>query len=165
MNVLQAGAGYELPRGEEIPTQDERTMATLAHALQLVGGCIAPLVIFLVKRDSRFVQFHALQALLLQIVYLVLIGVGMVGWFVMIFSTVVLHPGPKEAAPPAIFLLFPFIWMGTIGLWAILLAVAIAFAIKAGRGEWAEYPLLGKWARRMLAIGPNGRVLDMSGQF
>ena len=165
MSVLQTGPGNELTGGEKVPSQDERTMATLAHALQLVGGCIAPLVIFLVKRDSRFVQFHALQALLLQIVYLVLVGVGMASWFVMIFSTIVLHPGPKEAAPPAIFFLFPFLWMGTMGLWAILLAVAIAFAIKAGRGEWAEYPLLGKWARRMLAIGPNGRELKMSGQF
>ncbi len=46
---------------ELVPTQDERTMGTLAHVLQLVGGWIAPLVIFLVKRNSRFVSFHALQ--------------------------------------------------------------------------------------------------------
>jgi uncharacterized membrane protein len=48
-------------------TQDERTMAVLAHALQLVGGWIAPLVIFFVKRQSRFVSFHALQVLFLQL--------------------------------------------------------------------------------------------------
>jgi hypothetical protein len=33
-------------------TQDERTMGTLAHVLQLVGEWIAPLVICLVKRNS-----------------------------------------------------------------------------------------------------------------
>ena len=50
-------------------TPDERTMATLAHALQLIGAWIAPLIIFLIRRQSRFVSFHALQALLLQIVH------------------------------------------------------------------------------------------------
>jgi uncharacterized membrane protein len=44
-------------------TSDEKTMATLAHVLQLVGGWIAPLIIYLVKRDSKFVAFHAMQAL------------------------------------------------------------------------------------------------------
>jgi len=54
------------------PRQDERTMALLAHVLQLVGWWIPPLVIFLVKRDSRFVSFHALQPLLLQIIWMVI---------------------------------------------------------------------------------------------
>jgi hypothetical protein len=34
-------------------------MATLAHALQLIGSWIAPLIIFLIRRHSRFVSFHA----------------------------------------------------------------------------------------------------------
>ena len=55
-------------------TQDERTMATLANALQVVGWWIAPLIIFLIHRKSRFVSFHALQALLLQIAYLIFDG-------------------------------------------------------------------------------------------
>ena len=49
------------------PTQDERTMATLAHVLQMVGGFLAPLIIFFIRRESRFVSFHALQVLFLQI--------------------------------------------------------------------------------------------------
>ena len=49
------------------PTLDERTMAILAHMLQIVGLWIAPLIIFVIKRESRFVSFHALQALLLQV--------------------------------------------------------------------------------------------------
>jgi uncharacterized membrane protein len=60
-----------IENSESVVTQDERTMATLAHALQVVGWWIAPLIIFLIHRKSRFVSFHALQALLLQIVYMV----------------------------------------------------------------------------------------------
>src|SRR5689334_25422995 len=53
------------------PTQEERTFGTLSHALQMAGGWIAPLVIFLSKKQqSRFVAFHSLQALLLQLSFL-----------------------------------------------------------------------------------------------
>ena len=56
------------------PTLDERTMAILAHMLPIVGLWIAPLIIFVVKRESRFVSFHALQALLLQVTYMFLMA-------------------------------------------------------------------------------------------
>ena len=95
----------------EAPSQEKRTMATMAHVLQLVGWWIAPLVIFAVKRQSKFVSFHALQALLLQIVHMVLIGAFMVAWFTLIFSAIVMHPLPKNAPlPPAIF--FCCLWYG-----------------------------------------------------
>lgn len=143
-----------------VPDQDERTMATLAHVLQLVGWWIAPLVIFAIKRQSKFVSFHALQALLLQIAQMIVFSVVLVAWFALIFSTVILHPVPKNAPPPpAIFVLFPLIWLVMMSLWALLITVAVVYGIKAGRGEWAEYPLLGKLARRMLQLGPGGAPL------
>ena len=49
-------------------------MAILAHMLQIVGLWIAPLIIFVVKRESRFVSFHALPALLLQVTYMFLMA-------------------------------------------------------------------------------------------
>jgi uncharacterized membrane protein len=144
----------------ENPSQDERTMATLAHVLQLVGWWIVPLVIFLVKRESRFVRFHALQALMLQLVYMAMFAVCIVGWFALIFSTIVQHPAPKGGAPPpAIFLVFPLFWLGFMGMYVLLTVTAIVFGIRAGRGEWAAYPLLGAWARKMLRIAPDGREL------
>ena len=42
--------------------------------LQIMLWWIAPLAIFLIKRDSKFVSFHALQALLLQAVYVLTIS-------------------------------------------------------------------------------------------
>jgi len=39
------------------------------------------------------------------------------------------------------------------------LVIAIMYCIKAGRGEWAEYPVLGRLARKILKIGPNGSVV------
>ncbi len=130
-------------------------MATLAHALQLIGSWIAPLIIFLIRRRSRFVSFHALQALLLQVVHTIIVVVLMVLWFSTIFS-VVFHQTSGKAPdfPPMFFILFPLVWLCFMGLWVGTLIIAILYAIKAGRGEWADYPVLGKLARKMLKMGP-----------
>lgn len=134
-------------------------MAILAHVLQVVGWWIAPLIISLVKRESRFVSFHALQALFLQIAYMLLFGIFMVAWFAGIFLVIGNASTTKGSAPPTgLFILMPLIWLAFMGLWAAMLVIAIVFGLKAGRGEWAEYPLLGGLTRRVLKIGPGGAV-------
>jgi uncharacterized membrane protein len=136
-------------------TPDERTMATLAHALQLIGWWIAPLIIFLIRRNSRFVSFHALQALLLQIVHVIIVVVLMVLWFATIFTTVFQQTSGKPPEfPPALLILVPLVWLGFMAMWVGTLTIAILYAIKAGRGEWADYPVLGKLARKMLKMDP-----------
>jgi uncharacterized Tic20 family protein len=135
------------------PTQDERTMATLAHVLQMVGGFIAPLIIFFIRRESRFVSFHALQVLFLQIVYILFSMVFMVAWFGLIFGTVFSQAGHSQGQPPPMFfLIFPLVWVFFMLAWVTVLVAAIVYGIKAGRGEWADYPVLGRWARRVLNI-------------
>ena len=142
-------------------TPDERTMATLAHALQLIGSWIAPLIIFLIRRRSRFVAFHALQALLLQIVHTIIVLALMMLWFTTIFTIVFHQTGGKPPEfPPALFVLFPLVWLGFMVMWVGTLIIAILYAIKAGRGEWADYPVLGKLARKILKMGPTeGRIV------
>jgi uncharacterized protein len=142
------------------PTQDERTMALLAQVLQLVGWWIAPLIIFLIKRESKFVSFHALQVLLLQIACMIVSGAFTVLFFISFFTTMAHPTGGNNAPPPAFFVLFPLAWLGFMGMWVAMLVVAIVYGIKAGRGEWAEYPLLGRLARRFLKIGPGGAPLQ-----
>jgi uncharacterized membrane protein len=141
------------------PTQDERTMATLAHALQIVLSWIGPLVIFLIRRESRFVSFHALQALLLQIVQVVVIAVSFVGWFILMFTTLFINGTSKPPGnPPAtLFLVFPLLWLLLMATWITVFVLVIVYAVKANHGEWAEYPVLGRLARRLLKIGPGGR--------
>jgi uncharacterized membrane protein len=136
-------------------------MGTLAHVLQLVGGWIAPLVIFLVKRNSRFVSFHALQALLLQALYFFVVMLMMGGFFAVVISGIAFHQpaAQNNAFPPGFIFFFPVIWLGMMGWWVFMLVVTIVYGIKAGRGEWAEYPVLGPLARRILKIGPGGEFL------
>ena len=149
---------------QKVPiTQDERTMATLAHALQVVGWWIAPLIIFLVNRKSRFVSFHALQALLLQIANLIVMAGFMVLWFVMIFATIAQQSADKNAPPVALFVLMPIVWLGFMGMWTFVLVIAIVYAVRAGRGEWANYPLIGRIARRMLKMDQGEVTVSATG--
>lgn len=50
------------------PSSDERTMAILSHILTLVAPILAPLIIYLIKKDeSKWVADHARESLNFQI--------------------------------------------------------------------------------------------------
>lgn len=135
-------------------TQDEKAYAGLAHALMTCTWWIGPLVIYLTKKESRFVGFHAMQALLWQIIFTVLYFVSIAAWMVVIFSTVALHPQntPNAPFPIAIFIVMPIFWLFVMGAWAITLILAIMYCLKAMRGEWAAYPVIGRWARKIVGM-------------
>jgi uncharacterized membrane protein len=144
---------------EAATTSEERTMAVLAHILQLVGGWIAPLVIFFVKRQSRFVSFHALQVLLFEALCILFTMLVMGGVFAGILLGIAAGNLPAEHGsrlPPLFFTFFVVFWLGFVLLWFLRLLLAIVYGVRAGRGEWAEYPVLGRLARKILNIGPGG---------
>lgn len=135
------------------PTEDERNFAMLAHLLQFFAGFVPPLVIFLVKRKSRFVAFHALQALLWQAAYLLIIMLGMMAIFASVFGMILhqQHAGGANNAPPmAFFVGFGSFWLLIMIGWFGNLVLAIVYSIKAYHGKWANYPIFGRLARRIL---------------
>ena len=144
------------------PTQDERTMATLAQVLQLVGSWIAPLIILIVRRQSSFVSFHALQALLLQTLYMFVMIFCVFGFFVFGLTGFLASSRTSGEPPVAFFFLFPVIWLVMMGFGLLMIVTGIVYGIKAGRGEWAESPVLGGLARRILKLGPGGTPLPVS---
>ena len=96
------------------PTNDERTMALLSHVLTFLFPLLAPLVIYLLKKDeSAFVAAHAKESLNFQI-SLILIC------FVLIITLV------------GILLL----WIVGI-IWAILVIIA---TVRASEGKLYRYP-------------------------
>ncbi len=139
------------------PTPEERTLAMLAHVLQTFSWFIGPLVLYLVKRDSRFVAFHAIQALIWQAAFFALSIISTAVWFVVIFSSVLTHPGPKPpgGSPPWFFIPFALIWLVMMGGWILGLILGIVYGIKANQGEWAGYPIIGRWARRLARVPPE----------
>src|SRR3954447_13119498 len=56
------------------PTSDEKTLALISHIVTVVSQFIAPLIIYLVKKDeSSFVAAHAKESLNFQLTVLIAI--------------------------------------------------------------------------------------------
>jgi uncharacterized Tic20 family protein len=130
-------------------------MALLVHVLSIFTGFWAPLIIYLIKRDSKFISFHALQSLVWHVLYMVgtmLFVFALFFIFIATFMTHIVAQNGAGAPPVALFMVFPFFWLGMILLWAVNLLLGILFAIKANAGEWAMYPLVGRWALRSVGV-------------
>jgi len=97
------------------PSESDRILAALCHGSTIIGfAVIAPLVVyFLQQKGSPFVRFHAIQAMIFQLVAFVLV-------FVLAFMT---------CGVGAILILPWFLFE----LW---------MAYRAFQGEWAAYPLM-----------------------
>ncbi|MEM9204363.1 MAG: DUF4870 domain-containing protein [Actinomycetota bacterium] len=97
---------------------DDKTLALLAHILTLVVGFLAPLVIFLMKKDeSPYVRHHAAEALNFQI-------------SVMIYAFVSLI---------LILVLIGILMIMALAITALVLTIIAT--VKASQGEYYRYPL------------------------
>jgi uncharacterized Tic20 family protein len=130
-------------------SQNEKAYAGLAHALMIPTWWIGPLVIYVTQEESRFVRFHALQALFWQILYTFLSVAGMVVIFVVVFTSVLSMPEGKAAEPGqfpiAFFVVLPFFWLLMMGGLVTSITLGIIYCLKAMRA-----PLIGSWVRRIL---------------
>src|ERR1043165_7078280 len=79
-----------------VPTSDEKTLAILSHVLTFVAAILAPLIIYLIKKDeSEFVRIHARESLNFQItlllvciaLFITIVGILLI-WVVGIFSLI-----------------------------------------------------------------------------
>ncbi|HEX8322273.1 MAG TPA: DUF4870 domain-containing protein [Tepidisphaeraceae bacterium] len=99
------------------PTQDDRTMAMLAHGLSIVSGFIGPLIIWLIKKDtSPFVDDQGKESLNFQLT--LLIG------YLFAFVTMCLIIG---------YFIFLAVWVCSI-------VFGILAAIEANKGVAYRYP-------------------------
>src|SRR5258705_13285582 len=106
-------ASQAVVTGLEAPTEDERTMAMLAHLLMAFTGFIGPLVIFCVKENSRFGRFHSLQGLIWHAIYLGLSFVFMAGFFSVVNTSLFnLPPAAQCQRPPVVFFFFSLFFVG-----------------------------------------------------
>ena len=96
------------------PTSDEKTLALLCHVLTFVAPVLAPLIIWLIKKDeSAFIAYHAKESLNFQITVVIVC-------FLLIISIIGLL----------------VVWL--VGI-ASLILVVIA-TIKASEGKLYKYP-------------------------
>lgn len=101
-------------RHDIAPTRDERNIAILAHVLTFFAPILAPLIIYLIKKDeSPFIAFHAKESLNFQITLVIVILI-------------------------LVFTLIGILFIGLVGI--IALFMVIIATIKASDGKWYKYP-------------------------
>lgn len=136
-------------------TRDEQAFAGLAHALMISKWWIGPLVIYLIKKESRFVRFHALQALIWQLILTLLYFGGMFTIFAILLTSANFWQ-PASAANPqfpvSLMIVFSLYWLLSMVAFAISMTLGILFTLKSMRGQWAGYPVIGHWARRLARV-------------
>jgi uncharacterized Tic20 family protein len=123
------------------PTREERTLGMLAHVLQIFSWLIAPLIIFLVRKDSRFVRYHALQAVFFQLLVMLAWGATVLALFAGFFTALARHQGSVGLSAigfPILF--FVVFWGGGALTWLLNLVLGVVYGLLANNGEWAGYP-------------------------
>jgi uncharacterized protein len=108
---------------------DDRTWALLSYVLALVASIIAPLVIYLVKmNESRFVRFHAAQALNMGITAIIeSVAIFIVG----IVLAVILH------GFGLLLMLLAFLALGIAHLVYLIIG-----AVKSNQGQMFRVPTI-----------------------
>jgi uncharacterized membrane protein len=126
--------------------RNDRIMASAAYLATFTGfWLIAPAIFYVLRgRRSRFVAFHAVQSLLLQVALLPL----MFGSWGIALAIVELARGREGTAAS------PIVTVIALPIVSILLvfapAVVMWMGMSALRGRARTLPLLGRWAHRVV---------------
>jgi uncharacterized Tic20 family protein len=142
------------------PTQDERIMAALSHVTALIPlmGVIAPIIIWATQKEkSKYVSFQALQALVYQIVNVVVMILGYGCYFASFFAALIAMPLLDSMADvemvefSLLFVIFPIsvmILFGVLELFFILYGIVAAVFVLQGKPF--KYLVIGKRLERYL---------------
>jgi uncharacterized Tic20 family protein len=108
---------------------EERTLAAITHLSGLsgyiipFGGIIVPIIIWMVKSESRVISTIAKQAILLNLIVFLLVIAGIVLLFTLI--------------------LIPAVIVGWVVLGLAAIVLPIVGALKANQGIYYRYPVVG----------------------
>jgi len=130
------------------PENDEKILALFSHLSIFLGGIVLPIIFWAINKDkSRFVRFHALQAIFFQIAYVVIIVAIIIIMALIGIGMGVLSAGTFAAGKDgsiflfiAIMIFYAFIFLSIF----VLVGYGIYVGVKAYKGELRRYPLIGK---------------------
>lgn len=144
----------------ERPTSDEKVLAALAHASVLLAflGPIGATLIWAFQRDkSKYVRFHALQAMGYQALafWFWFIGIFVFmfgGVFLMIILGGISTFNDSGTNDPSFlpFIIQPIIVLSMFGLWGLFFFTGIIGAVFCMIDRDFQYPLIGHWLKQKL---------------
>lgn len=124
-------------------TQSGNLFAVVAWII----GVIGPLFVIFGKKEDKFAVFHAKQALVLNIVE-ILIGVLFVVVGI-ITALVNVIPVIGQAISAILGIILGLAGLISIPLWGILALVHLFCAYKAYTGDWFKLPVIAGWAEKL----------------
>ncbi len=144
------------------PTSDEKITAALVHGsvLLMFLGPIVPVLMWASQRKkSKYVSFHALQAMGYQtlifwlwfagVILIVLLGTCLI----LPLSILVMRNSHNAAFAPFLFQIF--IFAVVFGLMGLFILMGLIGAVYCLLGREFRYPLFGQWLEQYLAYDTN----------
>lgn len=130
------------------PDSNEKILALFSHLSIFLGGIVLPIIFWATNKDkSRFVKFHALQAIYFHISYIAVIIAVVIIMVLIGISMGILSAGTFAAGKDGSF----FIIIAMIVLYGLIFASVFAFigygiyvGVKSYKGELRRYPIIGK---------------------
>lgn len=134
---------------KEIPSQDDRVVGTLSHAAVLLPmwGIVVPALIWVTQREkSEYIRQQSMQALVWQILQIVLFFVAYIPFILLIVSDVFFTTTEQLESFFLQFCSIGLIFLITIGP----IIVGIYAAVRNLQGHDFTYPLIGQRVRAYL---------------
>ena len=126
---------------------DDKLMSILSHLAILIPniGILAPIVIWLTQKEkSKFVRYHAIQAIFFQLLFFILLMLSLfIGIILMAISLMLTNVG-NGGEPGAFFWVSMGIMNLYFPLWFFFSIYAIVAAVKSYRGKIFRYLIIGK---------------------
>lgn len=124
--------GQLQPYGAHPPaylSQDEKTWALMSHLGMILVGFLAPLIVYLTKKDeSHYLRHHSQQALNFGITVAIVSVAGSIIGVVLSFILIG-------------FFVFPLLF----AYYIVVIIYVILASVAANRGEWYRYPAFLAW--------------------
>lgn len=139
------------PHKSSIGNLDANVITIIAYLGSTILGFIpgiryvaflVPIIIFVIEKESKFVKFHSMQAILLSAVGVVLSIILAI--IISIATAAIIHSGGYGALG-VLSILSLLIWIIAIALFVF----SIIAAVKSYKYEIYKLPLIGNWAEKI----------------
>ena len=140
------------------PTSDEKILAALAHAsiILMFLGPLGAVIIWAIQRTkSKYVRYHALQAMGYQTftfwLWMIVMFFFMLIFFGLGIIVAAIASQSSSVMPPDIFFFIqPLFMLFIFGVWGLIFLFGFVGAVFCMMGKEFHYPLIGSWLQNKI---------------
>jgi len=126
---------------------DEKLMSLLSHLAILIPniGILAPIVIWLTQKEkSKFVRYHAIQAIFFQLLFFILLMLSLIAGIILMAISLIFSNISSGGEPGVFFWVSMGIMNLYFPLWLFFSIYAVVAAVKSFKGKKFRYLIIGR---------------------